>query len=443
MRATFAAVVVTTLALAFTARAASAATFESLYSFCTERSCKDGGRPSHKLARDASGALYGVAPARGAHNGGTVFKLYQTTDNKWEARVLYSFCTLPRCADGLAPATSLIVDKDGNLYGVASHSGPHMSGSVFTLTHNMPQDTWTMSTVYNFCAARTLCADGSDPLGGLTYAGAARGAPYDGVSPLYGTTKHSGQRHGGTAYALTPHGHEWSLRVLHAFCLTPGVGRPICVGGVEPFAVPILDDAGNLYGTTMAGGRNRRGLVYKLTPTAGTGQWTETVLHDFCSAANCADGSKPESDLVMNAAGDLFGTTREGGNIQAPCTILGCGVLYKIASGGAYSVLHVFCSAPSCSDGSVPVNFGGLALDSSGNLYGTTEAGGMRFNHGIVFKFDGHALTTVHVFCSRANCVDGMKPTGGLVLDASGNLYGAAPFGGKSAAWGTVYRLTP
>lgn len=444
MHRTFGAAAITAAVLAFTAHTASARAFETLHSFCVERSCKDGASPSHKLAKDSSGALYGVTPYRGAHNGGTVFKITQADGGKWETRALYGFCTLHACADGLNPATSLIVDKEGNLYGVAHHGGAYKYGSVFKLTHNMPQDTWTMSTVYSFCPRVVSCAEGKRPRSGLTYAGAARGAPYDGISPLYGTTESGGLRHGGSVYSLTPHGREWSLRALHAFCLAPGVGRPNCAGGVGPLAVPILDSAGNLYGTTTAGGRYRRGIVYKLTPTAGTGPWTETVLHDFCAAANCADGATPESDLAMNAAGDLFGTTKGGGNTRAPCTILGCGVLYKIASGGTYSVLHMFCSAPSCSDGSTPVNFGGLALDTSGNLYGTTSAGGTRSGGGTVFKFDGHALTTIYAFCPHpGGCLDGEKPTGGVLLDASGNLYGTTSGGGRSHYAGTAYRLTP
>src|SRR6185437_3521017 len=122
-------------------------------------------------------------------------------------------------------------------------------------------------------------------------------------------------------------------------------------------------------------------------------RWTETVLHSFCSLANCADGSNSLSGLVVDATGNLFGTAwNHGGN--------GGGVLFQVTPDGSYSVVHDFCDQENCADGSTPLNQGGLVIDASGHIFGTTSRGG-KTNNGTVFEFDGATLKVMQSFCAQ------------------------------------------
>jgi uncharacterized repeat protein (TIGR03803 family) len=126
-----------------------------------------------------------------------------------------------------------------------------------------------------------------------------------------------------------------------------------------------MDGAGNLYGTTSAGGGTFGGVVFKLAPDG-----TETVLYSFCSQSGCADGSDPEAGLIMDGAGNLYGTTYSGGSAG----FAGRGVVFRLAPDGTETVLYSFCSQSNCADGSYPE--AGLIMDGAGNLYGTTVSGG-------------------------------------------------------------------
>jgi uncharacterized repeat protein (TIGR03803 family) len=439
MRKTLGTAAVIAAALAFVrlgAPPASGQTLQALHNFCARLQCADGSSPNYRLTRDSDGVLYGTTGEGGVRAGGVVFALFNAGSG-WKSKVLYNFC-----ADGTQPQGSVIVDTDGNIYGTTFLGGANGAGTVYELTHDVAHDTWTESVVYNFCSRDGACTDGMQPLSGLTYAGASSGAPYDGTSPLYGTTVRGGANLGGVVYALTPHGASWSQRVLHAFC---GTGGNACTDGMGPVAAPILDSGGNLYGTTQNGGAHALGAAYKLTPDGGN-RWTETVLRDFCSAANCADGSMPQSELTIDAAGDLLGVAPNGGDTGPACGNSGCGVLYEIAGNGTYSVLHTFC-ATDCRDGAVPLDYGGLVPDGFGNLYGTTNVGGGHKFAGTVFKFDGTTLTTVKTFCPNQNCAHGgSHPRGGVILDPSANIYGTTVLGGKYgqiSQSGTVFKITP
>ncbi len=212
---------------------------------------------------------------------------------------------------------------------------------------------------------------------GLAYAGQAAGLPYDGVSPLYGVTTKGGANDEGVVYELTHTGDVWSETVLHDFCSEGGAR---CSDGKEPAAQLTVDADGNLYGTTRDGGRRvtdslGSGVAFRLSP-AGGGTWSETVLHTFCAERHCHDGLIPGGPLLADAAGNLFGVTENGGHCAQE---LGCGTLYKLApdgSGGySHSVLHAFCMGHLCRDGNDPT--GPLAMDASGTLYGTTNYGGI------------------------------------------------------------------
>lgn len=176
------------------------------------------------------------------------------------------------------------------------------------------------------------------------------------------------------------------------------------------------------------------------------------MLHDFCGAGSCTDGRDPQGPLSLDALGNLFGTTNDGGQDCAFNGHFTCGVVYKLAPNGAsstYTVLYKFCSVGLCDDGGVPR--GGVIVDSLGNLFGTTEFGGTgrgdetRRGGGTVFELSGGTEQVLYSFCTQTHCMDGEYPWGGLVLDGHGNLFGTTSFGGKKPplAAGTVFRVKP
>jgi uncharacterized repeat protein (TIGR03803 family) len=269
--------------------------------------------------------------------------------------------------------------------------------------------------------AKANCSDGAASLGGLLM---------DSSGNVYGTTEQGGNTGCGagcgTVFKVAPDGTE---TVLYSFC-----SQANCADGAEPEAGLIMDGAGNLYGTTLAGGNsgcslttNTCGTVFKLAPDG-----TETTLYSFCSQAGCADGANPHAGLVMDGAGNLYGTTEVGGANQGCVQVgasNGCGTVFEVTSGGTESVLYSFCSQASCADGSYPT--GGLILDSSGNLYSTTSTGGTatfcQGGCGTVFEIaPGGTETVLYSFCSSGDCSGGAEPNSGVIMDSAGNLYGTA-----------------
>ena len=219
--------------------------------------------------------------------------------------------------------------------------------------------------------------------------------------------------------------------------------------GAYPEGNLIADSAGNLYGTTSAGGNagcNGElgcGIVFKLTPNPPSQTYRETVLHVFASGN---DGANPTGGLVLDKAGNLYGTTVSGGG--SGCTVAiespGCGTIFKIASDGTESVLHTFCNKPSCADGSAPI--GNILIDSDGNLFGVTNAGGHSsktcYSCGTVFRLSPSGMETVlYTFCSQPNCTDGSSPNGSLIRDSAGDLIGTTETGGHVTAAGTLCPL--
>jgi uncharacterized repeat protein (TIGR03803 family) len=327
-----------------------------LYKFCPQVGCTDGTNPNAGLIMDGSGNLYGTAENGGSHSGGTVFKL-APSGTGWAETVLYSFCAQTSCPDGYFPQGSLILDGSGNLYGTASAGGNSQNlGVVYRLA---PSGTsWVESVLYSFCAqGGTACTDGGYPVGGLIM---------DGSGSLYGTTNQGGSTGRGTVYKIAPVSQGWAHTVLYNFC-----SQTNCVDGRNPVAGLIMDGSGNLYGTTFNGGSHGSGgTVFKLAPS-GTG-WAETVLYSFCGQGGnaCTDGGFPLTDLIMDAAGDLYGTTISGGSDSA-------GAVFRVApsgSGWTEAVLYSFCSQSSCADGAAP--HAGMIMDGAGRLYGTTFTGG-------------------------------------------------------------------
>jgi uncharacterized repeat protein (TIGR03803 family) len=259
------------------------------------------------------------------------------------------------------------------------------------------------------------------------------GLIFDSAGNLYGTTVGGGVDINGNVFKLTPNADgSWAENVLHTFNGSDGA---------EPFAGLVFDAAGNLYGTTGSGGADNFGTVFKLTPNAD-GRWTESVLYSF----NNRDGRGPYAELIFDAAGNLYGTTAFGGNLTSSvCIGYGCGVVFKLTpnTDGSWTerVLHTFNG----SDGAEPI--AGLIFDTAGNLYGMTDDGGDLsacggYGCGVVFKLtpnaDGRWTESVlHSFNNR----DGANPYAGLIFDAVGNLYGTTQ--GGAYGNGTVFKLTP
>jgi uncharacterized repeat protein (TIGR03803 family) len=310
-----------------------------------------GATPSAGLARDSAGTLYGVTAAGGASNQGTVFKL----PKRGKFTLLYSFSG---GLDGSTPAAPLIFDPAGNLYGTTYLGGsPNCNayrytdcGTVFELN-----TTGHEKVLHRFSSQRK---NGDFPSGGLL-----RGA----TGNLYGTTYLGGPVGYGTVFKLDPTGHE---TILHAFQNSDGA---------LPTSGLIQDAAGNLYGTT-ASGNGFFGAIFKLDP-----QSNETVLHAF---TDVNDGTVPIGNLIMDSAGNFYGTTYAGGkNNGTGCYGgEGCGVVFKLDPSGQETMLYSFGGG---TDGWSPR--GGLVMDAAGNLYGTTGLGGTHSNVcpggcGVVFK---------------------------------------------------------
>lgn len=389
----------------------------------------DGGLPQASVIADSSGNLYGVNSQGGSHGYGTVFKL--TRSNGWQETILYNFPSGTNAGVYLySNPSNLIFDAAGNLYGESGYGGSAGFGMVFELTPSS-DGKWSEKTLFNFTSSST----GIYPIGGLIF---------DAEGNLYGTTDNGGvvkQGCGlgcGTVFKLTPVQGTWKETVLYEF-------NGGTTDGSHPPSGVIFDSAGNLYGTTSFGGisggecSNGCGTVFKLTP-GSSGTWTETVLYEF--SGQHGDGAGPESGLIFDQSGNLYGTASAGGNHGQICGFGGCGIVYELSPhSGSWSetVLHTFDG----SDGVFPV--GALILDSSGNLYGTTEGGSFGL-WGNVFELSpasggGWGYSSLYSF-QEVGTGDGFFPQAGLILGPSGTLYGTTADGGKEN-WGTVFQITP
>ena len=380
-----------TPASASTPNAAPARATNVMYSF---QCGADGSHPYGGLVQDASsGNLFGTTYYGGASGKGTVFEL---TPAGVES-VLYSFTG---GADGGYPPTGLLRDSAGNLFGTALGGGTGGQGVVFKVTAADVE-----SVLYNFTGG----ADGGYPESSLVE---------DSAGNLYGTTFNGGASGLGTVFMLTPAGVE---TVLHSF--TGGTAD-----GANPATGLARDTTGNLYGTTLNGGAFGDGVVFKVT-TGGVA----TILHSFTGAPG--DGSGPAAGVIVDSAGNVFGTTNAGGG-------LGNGVVFKITPAGVESLLLSFDGHLAGRDPSA-----GLVEDSLGNIYGTTTFGGnvmCQFSLcGLIFEVSQSGKETVlHNFAGAPS--DGANPYkgSGLIRDTAGNLYGTTFKGGVSNC-GTVYKVLP
>jgi len=383
------------------------------------------------LVFDPTGNLYGTATAGGKHNGGVVFQLTPNTGGSWAYSVIYSFCSLANCSDGGAPLAGLIVDSAGNLYSTTYSGGANgNNGTVFKLTPS-GQGSWTESVLYSFAGGQ----DGAGPRSNLIF---------DQLGNLYGTTSSQGNSGtAGTVFKLAPNQDgTWSESVLYRFC-----SQANCSDGSYPQAGLMFDAAGNLYGTTLEGGQNSfigdAGTVFQLTPN-NDGSWSESVLYNFCSLANCVDGFEPYSSLIFDPAGNLYGTTWEGGSTTET------GTVFRLTPQGggnwSESVIRSFVCAPTnCPNGGSPID--NLTIDVAGNLYGTTYYGGDTSlcdeGCGLVFKLTPNSGQWQETVLHRFFAHPGMHPDAGLIFDAAGNLYGTTSGDGGRIFEGSVFEITP
>ncbi len=422
-----AALAATTLGLAVSAQAQTETILHNFNNAAT------GGFPIGGLLLDAAGNLYGTTAEGGSLSYckpvgcGLAFRL-SPSSGRWQESVLRDF---PNSAQG--SAAGLVEDAAGNFYGTTVSGGIVTGclgfnltgcGTVFELSPT-PTGQWKRTLLHAFTGG----ADGAVPYASLVL---------DAVGNLYGTTGFGGSDFTGcpsigcgVVFKLSPNsGGDWTESVLYSFtCGTDACER-------DPQAPVTFDAAGNLYGTTLYSTLGF-GSVFELSPTT-SGPWTETVLHRFSGA----DGINPLGGLIFDPAGNLYGTTIYGGNL-ADCSKSGCGTVFElspIAGGWMESTIYAFTAGK---DGHNPSS--GLVRDAADNLYGTTQTGGIH-NAGIVFELSpgsGGTWTKKILHSFAGSTTDGAYPNRGpLILDATGNLYGATEVGGTYNV-GVVFKITP
>jgi uncharacterized repeat protein (TIGR03803 family) len=369
----------------------------------------DGQSPGSELLLDASGTLYGTTSfsSEGEFNG-TVFSLVPS-GGSWNESVLAFVAG--------NPGGGLIEDSSGNLYGVTTNGGAVDAGSVYELSPS--GGSWSMNVLYSFCDPKSCEQDGSYPVGELVP---------DASGNLYGVTESGGKKPkgcpqqgssgAGTLYKLSSAGGSWTKSILYKFDKTIG-----CF----PLGLH-MDSTGAIFVTTSGGGAHNGGTVVELAKHGS--KWTATVVHSFGKGT---DGVTPNDGLDEDASGNLYGTTRAGGDD-------GDGVVFELSQvGGTWkeTVLYSFAGA---ADGSRPLD--GVHIDTAGVVRGTTVEGGTN-NAGVAFTLTQSGGTwSEAVFHNFGSGSDGAGPWARLVEDGSGNLYGTTRGGGTSGI-GTVFEITP
>ncbi len=286
--------------------------------------------------------------------------------------------------------------------------------------------------------------DGYTPDGGLAM---------DGAGAIYGSTLYGGNCHfrnggcGGTLFKLVPSGNSYAEQFLYSFPYSK-------TDGISPNGPPLVEASGDLFGTTSAGGTTGNGTVYEFSPSGST--YVEKVVYNFGGGTN---GSMPNSSLVGDSNGVLYGVTQYGGSCNASSS--GCGTVFRLVpSGSKYTEQTIYRFHGPPADGFLPI--GKLLVDAGGNLYGTTYAGGSgscalegeNLGCGTVFKLapSGSAYTESFVYSltgGAAGFYPGAINGGGVIADSSGALYGSIAFGGKgcvrgsiNCGYGVIFKLT-
>lgn len=380
----------------FTAHA-KAQTFTVLHNFTGGAG---GANPEAGVTVGPSGVLYGTTAHAGTHgNYGIVFKLSQV-NSSWVLSPLYEFSG---GFDGGLPYGGVVIGPNGALYGTTETRGVSDKGIVFELR---PPATvceavlcyWNQAVLHAFAG---YPVDGAGPQ--------LENLVFDQAGNIYGTTEEGGLYGDGVVFELSPLGGGYTESILHSF----GNGGD----GLYPYSGVVFDTAGNLYGTTYAGGTGVAGTVYQLMPSGGG--WVENVLFNF----DGANGASPFGNLIIDGSGNLYGTTYGGGQN-------GGGVVYKLApSDGEWTYSALYTFSEYCD------SWSGLAIDTAGNFFGACFAGGA-FQKGWIFELTNCSQTCTLVDLHDFSSSDGMNPYGTPVLDANGNLYGTTYFGGTGTCYG-------
>jgi len=380
---------------------AAAQTFNVLYKFTGGA---DGAVPYGGVTVGSRGTLYGTTSFGG--NGGVmgagiVYQLSQRNSG-WVLNPLHEFSE--NGVDGYRPNATVAIASDGVLYGTTAFGGSAGGGTVFELqppptTCKTPICYWNETLLHAF--------QGGANDGWENYViddnedGGYGNLTLDQAGNIYGTTAAGGPSNLGVVFELTPSGGGWTIDLLHSFSNNG-------TEGYQPLFGVIFDPAGNLYGVTEYGTtEDSGGTVFELSPSGGT--WTEDILYDSFGFETFP------TTLVRDQSGNLYSTTWNGDDY---------GTIFDLTpSNGSWtlSTLHNFFS--DC----LPQP---LAMDAAGNFYGTCEVGG-RYLYGMVFELthsgESWTLTDIHDFGGD----DGYYPLGPVVLDSSGNLYGTATRGGN------------
>ncbi len=361
--------------------------------------------PDSSLIFDHAGNLYGTSLSGGAFEYGSVYELSPNGSGSWNETVLYSFCSAPNCADGAQPGGPLVFDSAGNLYGTATYGGNYECGGgydgcglIFELSP--AGGNWTETVLYSFCPDGT-CAGGANPESGVIF---------DPAGNLWGITSTGGGDGNAVVFELSPSADGWTEQTIYG----AGAGTN---AGLTP------DGAGNIYGLSYI-------TVFELSPN-GSGGWNPTTIYTFSS-----DGRGPKAPvgtLVVDQAGNLYGTTVGGGGFKA-------GTVFRLSPGAnGWTEQTLYSFRPADKNGCPP--YGGIVLDAAGNIYGTTISGG-EYGFGTVFELVapiGKRAYTEKILWSF-NGSDGLDPTTGVILDSAGNLYGTTEY--SEISNGVAYEVT-
>ena len=353
----------------------------------------DGGNPVDGLLMSSKGLLYGTASTGGTSGLGTVFLIAPSGI----VTVLHNFLG---GSDGATPNGGVIENASGRLFGTTTAGGASGAGTVYALQGK------TETVLYSFAGGTT---DGSDPQAGLAM---------DKSGNLYGTTTAGGASGNGTVFELvapkTAHG-KWIEKVLYSF--GTGTDGAMPVGGV------IFDSAGNLYGTTSAGGTGGYGTVFQLQP--GT-VWKENILHNF---QNASDGATPYADLVSDASGNFYGAATAGGNN-------GGGTVFELSPSKSGFNFSVVTSVPGWG---ISGTFRKVMIGPLGSIYATTHCDGAN-NAGSIYRLTPSGGNwTYKLLYTFTGGSDGLYSISNLVLKGNA-LYGTTIDGGTNGA-GTVYAI--
>lgn len=384
---------------------AQAWTYSVLYAFPTAAGPRS-------LTLDAAGNIFGVAQLGGAgkyctaqYGCGYAFEMVSNGDGTYSFNDIYDFCGKLHCKDGYTPTSRLVTDSSGNLYGVTYYGITQYSDGVF-YELSLVGKKWQEKALINF----PVRGIGGDNTPEYHYAGSSSGQPWDGVSPLYGSGYYSHNGSLFTLYSITPPSGsqtKWSVNF---------VGKKGSYANPTVWVTPT-----DGFGTDVGG---TYGLDRIIQLSHDGAKWKESTIYSFSDQDNFSGAGL----VGMNQNGELFGSATDG-NAKT-------GALFKY-SNGKVSLLHQFCSEQNCDDGNW-INFPPIFAGSN-EMFGTTFAGGTG-GGGVVYEMSGKHYKVLYDFAEQS--ANGWLPMCTLAMDSSGNLYGTTDDGGQYSN-GVVFKLSP